>query len=78
MPEKKQRLPLRQQLFIVMLFIFSFANILAFMLYLRFPLDNMTYLISALLGLGLTFTVYKLLYKFSEIVYEGQFSSLQK
>jgi hypothetical protein len=73
MPEKKQRLPLRQQLFIVMLFLFSFANILPLMLYLGFPLDSITYFISVLLGLGMTFTVYKLLYKFSEVVYAGGF-----
>jgi hypothetical protein len=73
MPEKKQRLPLRQQLFIVMLFLFSFANVLPLMLFLGFPLDSITYFISVLLGIGLTFTVYKMLYKLGEVVYAGGF-----
>ena len=75
LPSKEQRLPMRIQLFIVMLFFFSFANMFYLMVYLEFPIDSVTYLISVFLGIGLAFTVYKLLYKLSMAIYSESFAN---
>ena len=68
------RLPKRQVLFLVMIFVFSFATFYWSFYELGFPSTLFVLIVIIAASFGFTFLMYNLIFKLSRTLYAGQFN----